>query len=630
MGKLNFDRTKLIKIILTLPEFSSGRVEDIRTALFNAGLERFRDGVDLSSGIPRTKIGTILERLVQYDEPLPDYPDYYPLGLFLKYILIIEDLKLTDAQFVAKLIIKGCLTSDEEFLTQLYEQYSIPALETNESKINSQSPKNVHQIHDHHVESLKSRQQDGEEFMKLTELRNILADFYPDDASMRRIIYDSGLKLPQILLNSTPQNNWHSILSEAQKTDQLDDLLKVVNQEYGTNILFQHVYNHYRKIKPIVNFTIQNEQKLNWPLLWRTMRPLSTTQVDNWWRAVRLAFNPFGPEQAERDPDLPKRAVYPDVLHECLSSRRTTIIFGATGSGKTACARLLAYSCIHPESGPPEAKSYPVLHTIPTNAENQEFDNDLSKVFAFMLARSLVPFFTRNVEQFGALPDNVKLATAFCLVHGFGSTSRVKTQFRLDGMKDNEEHKQLWNEIIALIQDVQPYEPNSEEWLHIFAIARPFAFEQTYLIIDVAGRDGQEAIVLAKYLQSLIEYWMKIEVSNVYLKLLLPDSIQPHLRIPGDIITCKLEWPDAKLLEMLEGRMRDKDGRRIYFNQLFDENTGYANPAKVLVEAAKGSPRRLIRIGNRLLEVHVSQKPIPETLSYHSLERAIAQVDAES
>ncbi len=235
-------------------------------------------------------------------------------------------------------------------------------------------PVTVQQDNDISVHAVQEGSEHTVKLRNLVELRELLANLYPDTNSLKRIMYDSGLSLPKNSLNSTPDNNWHSILLEAQKSEKLNDLLEIVSREYGTNVLFQHAYQHYYNIESTAKLQIQNKQKLNWPLLWRTMQPLSTTQVDNWWRAVPLEYNPFGPEQAERDPDLPKRAVYPDVLHECLSSRRTTIVFGAAGSGKTACARLLAYSCIHPESGPPEAKSYPVLHTIPTNAENQEFD----------------------------------------------------------------------------------------------------------------------------------------------------------------------------------------------------------------------------------------------------------------
>lgn len=466
--------------------------------------------------------------------------------------------------------------------------------------------------------------------MKFTELRKELANLYPDVVSMQRIIYESGLNLLQISLNSTPANNWHAILSEAEKASQIDALLNIVKDEYKTNQSFQKAYDLYCKIVQADSLPIQKAQKLSWPPLWQTNRQLPIASIDNWWKSVHLEFDPFGPEQAEFDPDLPKRAAYTDVLNQCLSSKRTAISFGITGSGKTACARLLAYSCIHPESGPPEANTFPVLHTVPFGAEDKKLNNDLSKYFASILARSLAPFFVRNVNQFLLLQDSAKLAIALCLLHGFGSIEDVNTQLRLRGTKDSEERKQFLAEIAAFMQGISFSNFSADEWLDIFSNARPYAFEQTYLVIDVSGKDDQGIIALAEHVQSVIDYWMKPEVSNVYLKLLLPDSIRPFLKIPSNIVTCDLEWPDAKLHEMLNWRMRDKKGRQIHFNELFDEDAKTADPAKLLVEAAKGSPRRLIRLGNRLLEEHVRQKPIPETLSYQSFERAIAQVNAES
>jgi cellulose biosynthesis protein BcsQ len=387
---------------------------------------------------------------------------------------------------------------------------------------------------------------------------------------------------------------------------------------------YKRLFATLKKLLPI------QQSKLNWPSLWQTKQQLSIIPINNWLKSVYLEFNPFGAEQAEFDPDLPNRAVYPDILYQCLSSRRTTIGFGATGSGKTACARLLAYSCILPESGANETNTYPVLHTFSPNAEHQNSKADLSFFFAYILARSLGAFFIRNANQFLLLQDSAKLAVALCLLHGFGSIEQVTTQLRLDETKDSQERKRFLDEISFLAQDVQSLNFTSVEWLHIFSNARPFAFEQTYLIIDVPAIDRQKASILAQYFQSLIDYWIAVEMDNIYLKLLLPESIQPYLKIPSHIVTCKLEWSDTKLQEMLDWRMRNMKGRRIDFNELFDEDAKPTNPAKLLIEAAKGSPRRLIRIGNRLLEAHVRQKPIPEALSYQSLERAIAQVEAES
>lgn len=80
----------------------------------------------------------------------------------------------------------------------------------------------------------------------LSELRNVLANLYSDEPSMRRIIADSALDSSRILLNSTAINNWHAILTEAEKIGQVNALLGVVEREYGSNWKFREAYYTYR------------------------------------------------------------------------------------------------------------------------------------------------------------------------------------------------------------------------------------------------------------------------------------------------------------------------------------------------------------------------------------------------
>jgi hypothetical protein len=67
-------------------------------------------------------------------------------------------------------------------------------------------------------------------------LRNVLAYLYPDEPKIRRIIDDSTLDSAQIAFNfnTSAINNWHSILLEVQKLGRIDDLLSIVENEYGS------------------------------------------------------------------------------------------------------------------------------------------------------------------------------------------------------------------------------------------------------------------------------------------------------------------------------------------------------------------------------------------------------------
>lgn len=80
-------------------------------------------------------------------------------------------------------------------------------------------------------------------------LRQILAYLYPDEASMRRVCDDSGVDLVRIVFNSSTLNNWHAILTEAHKVNQVIALLDVVEaeNEYKANEELRMACAAYRR-----------------------------------------------------------------------------------------------------------------------------------------------------------------------------------------------------------------------------------------------------------------------------------------------------------------------------------------------------------------------------------------------
>lgn len=78
------------------------------------------------------------------------------------------------------------------------------------------------------------------------DLRNALADLYPDERSIRRIIVDAGINALRINLDSAAISNWHSVLIEAEKSGQVDALLRVVEQEYPSYSELRNAISDYR------------------------------------------------------------------------------------------------------------------------------------------------------------------------------------------------------------------------------------------------------------------------------------------------------------------------------------------------------------------------------------------------
>ncbi|MCX6046427.1 MAG: SUMF1/EgtB/PvdO family nonheme iron enzyme [Chloroflexi bacterium] len=77
-------------------------------------------------------------------------------------------------------------------------------------------------------------------------LRNILADFYRHITTIQRVMVDANLDPSRIVLGANPLNNWHSILSEAERTNKVDALLAVVLEEYGENQQLHEAYAAYQ------------------------------------------------------------------------------------------------------------------------------------------------------------------------------------------------------------------------------------------------------------------------------------------------------------------------------------------------------------------------------------------------
>ncbi|CAN5412784.1 hypothetical protein BH10CHL1_BH10CHL1_48440 [soil metagenome] len=77
-------------------------------------------------------------------------------------------------------------------------------------------------------------------------LRNILADFYRHITTIQRVLVEAGLDPSRIVLGANPLNNWHAILSEAERTHKVDALLAVVLEEYGENQQLHEAYAAYQ------------------------------------------------------------------------------------------------------------------------------------------------------------------------------------------------------------------------------------------------------------------------------------------------------------------------------------------------------------------------------------------------
>jgi hypothetical protein len=77
------------------------------------------------------------------------------------------------------------------------------------------------------------------------KLRGILVKFYPEEPRVQRVIHDADIDSSRIHFGTDSQSIWHSVLTEAEKMGRVDELLRVVEIDYGTSQEFRAVYDHY-------------------------------------------------------------------------------------------------------------------------------------------------------------------------------------------------------------------------------------------------------------------------------------------------------------------------------------------------------------------------------------------------
>lgn len=80
----------------------------------------------------------------------------------------------------------------------------------------------------------------------VANLCSILAELYPDLASIRRVFVDARLNITWIKFEFDPRDNWHTVLSEVERTNEVNELFALVLNEHGANIKLRQAVAAYR------------------------------------------------------------------------------------------------------------------------------------------------------------------------------------------------------------------------------------------------------------------------------------------------------------------------------------------------------------------------------------------------
>lgn len=93
------------------------------------------------------------------------------------------------------------------------------------------------------------------------QLRDVLADLYGTIDSTRRIVYDAGLDELQVTFSSKSQDNWHSILREADKQGQVKQIVSLALAEYKENAKLKEAWEAYQQASDDSKDTVEAPKK---------------------------------------------------------------------------------------------------------------------------------------------------------------------------------------------------------------------------------------------------------------------------------------------------------------------------------------------------------------------------------
>jgi len=332
-------------------------------------------------------------------------------------------------------------------------------------------------------------------------------------------------------------------------------------------------------------------EPLSFPAPWtgvtRSPDPPDMAQRLQEWGFV---YNPFGPEWAESDPRLEDYGVWPASLEEARGFR-PALVFGSTGSGKTAAALLLWHKCLNPPGNPEEPGVFPVrLEVGHWPGSPEEWLDAIGRAVAEALLQVCVrapysPFEGKNGPAIGRLLSCYLEAPIL--------------EARLRGMGLTETERDY---IVSEIEEFSAgrTRPDSVELKHLLGAARPEGMQATYLILDSPfhSLNGN----LSSSLACLAGLAFPLTSARLYLKIFVPDTLQSTLQPSWPLSPLYLAWSEEELREVLQTRLQKASNGQVERLGTLRLDTRYSpDPDTWLVQQAQGSPRRLVRLGNQML-----------------------------
>jgi len=290
-----------------------------------------------------------------------------------------------------------------------------------------------------------------------------------------------------------------------------------------------------------------------------------------------LERTPFGHEKAEHTYHLLETRIYPTWWVQVNNDNWGLYITLPKG-GRTATALLLAYDALREQS------VFPVYWRV------NEVNFDLQEI-AGVVAKVIARYIAVRPRTFIALTAPRKKAIANLLNHCLDQ--EPITYLRQVGLPTVGEGKRVIEEITTLIGNVPQMALSRRELLALLSNVCPHAdFPRLLILADVQGTVGEETAL------NLYRLGVGLSRVGIILKAFVATDDPASLQAYGELIF----WEERDLRELLQSRLSFwKEGEQT-LEAWCDLRRWEGLPAEErLLQAARGRPGELIRLGNELL-----------------------------
>lgn len=287
--------------------------------------------------------------------------------------------------------------------------------------------------------------------------------------------------------------------------------------------------------------------------------------------------HPFGTEQAEADGGLEKTFVSPVVWNE-LAAPRASCIYGPSGNGHTALARKFYEAC-RPASGGESSAKFPVYGFLPDMLVTEEA---FWQALLHYVGRTLLTFGVQNPYSFLEHPTLRYQAITRFIRSIYPDPEVLKTELLRTQIEMTSGARRWLKESLEQATPLSLNPDTLSDWLPQVA---PLGYRDFYIMLETQGP-------LTPRLHAFIEeHALRWQTRHIYLKLFEKRRELPPNQLPPVYLQVDLK-------AMLENRLRAATEKIDSLSYWAPE---IADPDALLIQAAQGSPRRLMRLGYRLL-----------------------------